>query len=107
MKMFTGTSGIFWRVILFACLPALTGTEANAQSSERASSTSKWVDGWAVSYLPTKVNGTFQGVPTFSNQTLRLNMFMKLGGSAVRVKVSNRLSTQPLVIGGVHVALRR
>jgi hypothetical protein len=43
----------------------------------------------------------------FTNQTLRLNMFIKLGGTALRVKLSNRFSTQPLVIGSAHVALRR
>ena len=67
----------------------------------------KWVDAWAVSYLPTTVNGTPQTVPTFHNQTLRLNMFVKLGGTALRVKLTNRFSKQPLVIGGAHVALRR
>jgi lysophospholipase L1-like esterase len=67
----------------------------------------KWVDAWAVSYLPTTVNGAPQAVPTFTNQTLRLNMFIKLGGTALRVKLSNRFSTQPLVIGSAHVALRR
>jgi lysophospholipase L1-like esterase len=67
----------------------------------------KWVDAWAASYLPTTVNGTLQTVPVFSNQTLRLNMFLKLGGTALRVKLSNRFSTKPLVIGGAHVALRR
>ena len=35
----------------------------------------KWVDAWAVSYLSTTINGVPQAVPTFSNQTLRLNMF--------------------------------
>lgn len=67
----------------------------------------KWVDAWAVSYLPTTVNGTPQAVPTFHNQTLRLNLFLKLGGTALRLKLSNRFSTQPLVIGGARVALRR
>ena len=67
----------------------------------------KWVDAWATSYLPTTVNDVRQRVPTFSNQTLRLNMFLKLGGTALRVKLSNRFSTQPLVIGEAHVALRR
>jgi lysophospholipase L1-like esterase len=67
----------------------------------------KWVDAWAVSYLPTTVNGALQAVPTFDNQTLRLNMFVKLGGEALRVKLTNRFSTQPLVIGAAHVALRR
>jgi len=67
----------------------------------------KWVDAWAVSYLSTTVNGTPQAVPTFHNQTLRLNMFLKLGGTSLRVKLSNRFSKQPLVIGGAHVAVRR
>lgn len=65
-----------------------------------------WIDAWAVSYLPTTVNGALQAVPTFENQTLRLNMFVKLGGTALRVKLTNRYSTKPLVIGGAHVALR-
>ena len=66
-----------------------------------------WVDAWAVSYLSTTVNGTPQAVPTFNDQTLRLNMFLKLGGTALRVKLSNRFSTKPLVIGGAHVARRQ
>jgi len=40
----------------------------------------KRVDAWAVSYLPTTINGTPQTVPMFHDQTLRLNMFVKLGG---------------------------
>jgi hypothetical protein len=67
----------------------------------------KWVDAWAVSYLPTTINGTLQSVPTFYNQTLRLNIFPKLGGTALRVKLTNRFSTRPLTIGSAHVALRR
>ena len=67
----------------------------------------KWVDAWAVSYLPTTVNGAPQAVPMFHNQTLRLNMFIKLGGTGLRVKLANRFSRQPLVIGSAHVALRR
>ncbi|HEX7619055.1 MAG TPA: hypothetical protein VF480_10095, partial [Verrucomicrobiae bacterium] len=89
------------------CLLAAGGvmmlaTNALGQGAER-----KWVDAWAVSYLPTTVNGTPQTVPVFSNQTLRLNMFIKLGGTALRVKLSNRFSTQPLAIGSAHVALRQ
>jgi lysophospholipase L1-like esterase len=67
----------------------------------------KWVDAWAVSYLPTTVNGALQAVPAFNGQTIRLNVFLKLGGTALRVKLTNRFSTQPLVIGGAHVARRR
>src|ERR1039458_2304099 len=108
---------------IVCCLQTFICFTASAQPAERSTATSnntqaalpgtgpivarKWVDAWAVSYLPTTVNGTPQAVPAFSNQTLRLNMFIKLGGPALRVKLSNRFSTQPLVIGDAHVALRR
>jgi lysophospholipase L1-like esterase len=67
---------------------------------------STWVDAWAVSYLSTTVNGTPQAVPTFNNQTLRMNMFTKLGGTALRVKFTDRFATKSVVIGEAHVALR-
>jgi lysophospholipase L1-like esterase len=85
-----------------ACMLIQTATEGGSAEPER-----KWVDAWAVSYLPTTINGTLQSVPTFDNQTLRLNIFLKLGGAALRVKWTNRFSTRPLTIGSAHIALRR
>jgi lysophospholipase L1-like esterase len=85
-----------------ACILIQTAIAGVGTEPER-----KWVDAWAVSYLPTTINGTLQSVPTFHNQTLRLNMFLKLGGAALRVKLTNRFSTRPLTIGSAHVALRR
>lgn len=67
----------------------------------------RWIDVWGASFLPTKINGTLQPVPEFHNQTLRQNMFLKLGGTMLRVKVSNRFSRRPVTIGEAHVALRR
>jgi lysophospholipase L1-like esterase len=67
---------------------------------------SRWIDAWAVSFLPTTVNGTLQSSRTFDNQTLRLNVFSKLGGSRARVKFTNKYTAVPLVIGGAHIALR-
>ena len=93
------------RVLATVCLIMLAATALGQAAGMTGDS--KWVDAWAVSYLPTTVNGTPQSVPTFSNQTLRLDMFVKLGGTALRVKLSNRFSTQPLVIGDAHVALRQ
>jgi len=95
---------LFKTALVAAALLSSTAMAANdiGPNAER-----KWVDAWATSYLSTTVNGTPQSVPAFSNQTVRLNMFLKLGGSALRVKLSNRFSTQPLVIGDAHVALRR
>ena len=42
----------------------------------------------------------------FSNQTLRQIVRTSLGGSRVRVILSNRYGTAPLTIGAAHVALR-
>jgi lysophospholipase L1-like esterase len=85
-----------------ACILIQNATASVGTEPER-----KWVDAWAVSYLPTTINGTLQSVPTFHNQTLRMNMFLKLGGAALRVKVTNRFATRPVTIGSAHVALRR
>jgi lysophospholipase L1-like esterase len=99
----------FWRrwlqtmyLLAAACMLTQTATAGVGAEPER-----KWVDAWAVSYLPTTINGTLQSVPTFHNHTLRLNMFLKLSGTALRVKLTNRFSTRPLIIGSAHVALRR
>ncbi len=66
----------------------------------------KWVDAWAASYLPTLRNGVVQPVPTFANQTLRLNVLSRLAGSSARVKFTNRFQSAPLVIGAARIALR-
>ena len=68
--------------------------------------TETWVDSWAASFLSTKVNGAIQSTPSFNNQTFRLNVFSKLGGTRVRVKLTNKFATNTLTIGAVHIALR-
>ena len=42
----------------------------------------------------------------FSNQTLRQIVHTSIGGSRVRVVLSNRYGTAPLAIGAAHLALR-
>jgi len=71
-----------------------------------AEATQMWVDSWAASFLSTKVNGAVQSTPSFNNQTFRLNIFSKLGGTRVRVKLTNKFATNTLTIGAVHIALR-
>ena len=71
-----------------------------------AEPTGNWVDSWAASFLSTTVNGSVQAAPSFKNQTFRLNVFSKLGGTQVRVKLTNKFATNSLTVGGVHVALR-
>src|SRR6476469_7676815 len=42
----------------------------------------------------------------FSNQTLRMNARVSLGGDQLRIRLSNACGTRPLVIGEAHVGLR-
>jgi lysophospholipase L1-like esterase len=43
---------------------------------------------------------------TFNDQTLRLVVHTSIGGSQVRIRVSNELGTTPLRIGAAHIARR-
>ena len=52
------------------------------------------------------MNGVAQSVPSFNNQTYRLNVYSKLGGTQVRVKFSNKFATNTLTIGAAHIALQ-
>src|SRR5205085_1508849 len=80
-----------------------TSTEVNSSSAKMVG---MWVDCWAASFLSTTVNGAVQSTPTFNNQTFRLNVFTKLGGTQVRVKLCNKFATNALTVGAAHVALR-
>jgi len=42
----------------------------------------------------------------FSNQTLRMNARVSIGGSTLRVRLSNAYGSRPLTIGAAHVGLR-
>jgi lysophospholipase L1-like esterase len=66
----------------------------------------KWIDSWAASFLSTTVMGAIQAAPSFNNQTLRLNIFTKLGGTKVRVKLTNKFATNTLTVGSAHIALQ-
>jgi lysophospholipase L1-like esterase len=97
--------------IFAAAVALLAASSALAQRGDTVPSTAparatRWIDAWAVSFLPTTVNGTLQSSRTFQGQTLRLNVFAKLGGTQARVKFTNRFTTVPLVVGGAHIGLR-
>jgi len=85
---------------------ALVGCTGVAPTGSNRAAQVKWVDAWAASYLPTVRNGVLQPVPTFSNQTLRLNVFSGLAGTEARVKFTNKFQLAPLIIGAAHLALR-
>jgi lysophospholipase L1-like esterase len=43
---------------------------------------------------------------TFTDQTVRLIVHTSIGGTRVRIRLSNELGSTPLRIGGAHIALR-
>jgi lysophospholipase L1-like esterase len=84
--------------------PANTPVIPSAQAPN--ASATKWIDAWAVSFLPTLRNGALDPVPTFTDQSVRFMVFSKLAGTQARVKFTNKFQTTPLVIGAAHIALR-
>jgi lysophospholipase L1-like esterase len=58
-----------------------------------------WVGTWATSPAPAEA-------AAFSNQTLRMNARVSIGGSTLRVRLSNAYGNRPLTIGEVHIGLR-
>ncbi|PSL51597.1 lysophospholipase L1-like esterase [Saccharothrix carnea] len=79
-----------------AALLLLLPTPASA--SPRAT----WVGAWATS--PTTVPAS--DTTSFEDQTLRQVVHLSVGGSTIRVRLSNEFGTRPLVIGEARVARR-
>src|SRR5690348_5316929 len=59
-----------------------------------------WVGTWAAAPAPA------EPAPVISNQTLRLNPRISIGGDKLRVRISNAYGTRPLTIGAARIALR-
>src|SRR5580700_7546899 len=85
------------RGFLVFSLFVLGGFAALAQSQA-----SNWVGTWAASPVGSAVN---EGQPEPGNTTYRNIVQISLGGSAVRVQLTNEFGTQPLTVGPAHVAI--
>ncbi|HEY2385474.1 MAG TPA: GDSL-type esterase/lipase family protein [Candidatus Binatia bacterium] len=95
-----------------ALVAALASLAAFATSVPAQSPPAVWADAWGRSPLSTTVTTSSTTVQattpaTFKNQTLRLIVFPTLGGSRVRVKLTNKFSKTPLAVGAAHVAVRQ
>jgi lysophospholipase L1-like esterase len=60
-----------------------------------------WVPAWTASPQPLDPTS----IPDLKNRTLRMIVHTTVGGSQVRVRISNTFGTQPLLIGDAHVAV--
>ena len=75
----------------------LGGFAALAQSQA-----SNWVGTWAASPVGSEVN---EGQLGPGNMTYRNIVHTSIGGSALRVQLTNEFGTQPLTVGAAHVAI--
>ncbi len=58
-----------------------------------------WVGTWTAAPAPAEGGA-------FANQTLRMNPRVSIGGSRIRVRLSNAYGLRPLTIGAAHFGLR-
>ena len=58
-----------------------------------------WVGTWATTPAPAEA-------AAFSNQTLRMNARISIGGRMLRVRLSNAYGSRPLDIGLARIGLR-
>jgi lysophospholipase L1-like esterase len=89
-------------LVVAALLLAVAPSGAVAQSGER------WIGTWSAS--PVAPFGASSAAnlrdPQFENQTVRDVVHTTIGGSRVRIRLSNLFGSQPLVVGAAHVAIR-
>ncbi|QYF93858.1 SGNH/GDSL hydrolase family protein [Massilia sp. PAMC28688] len=108
MKLFTQSalarsSG----VCLFAFAVVSAGCTSPARlTSEQAppEQAAQWTGTWGTAPAGPTAPGSIQ---SFANQTLRLIVHTSIGGSQVRIRVSNEHGAVPLYIGAARIALQR
>jgi lysophospholipase L1-like esterase len=109
-----------WRTSVLAAVlvVGLAGVTA-AQTVPAPSGSERWLTTWATAQqlAPTRVafGGKEQPTPlpaqaripaTLADQTIRMVARTSLGGSRVRIRLSNALEKAPLRVGAAHIALR-
>ena len=93
------------RALVLAGSAMLVAARAGAQPASH----DRWVTTWAASMLaapPRPPADSVDRTPTLVNRTLREIVRVSAGGARIRIHLSNQYGDRPLVIGGVHIALR-
>jgi len=91
------------RILTLAGAALLVAAHAGAQETR-----ARWIATWApsMSAARQRPGDTVDRTPTLANRTLREIVHVSVGGARTRIHLSNLYGGLPLVIGGVHVALR-
>ena len=104
-RIFPSLQGMARTLLVAGALVAVASpfTTAYAQDN-RNWDTQRWAGTWGTGPAGPPLEAQLQ---TFTDQTLRLIVHTSIGGSQVRIRVSNELGTTPLRIGAAHIALRQ
>lgn len=92
-----------WRLGTGALIALLLSFAVTA-SSVYAQAPQKWIATWAASPMAA-TPGPEGPLPEVNGQTIRERMRVSLGGSQLRVRITNEFGEQPLNIGSVTVAM--
>jgi len=108
MKNFVRLSRGLIRAAAVILIGIVSVASVSAQTAESASADSggpRWVATWSV---PPMANGSALGAGSrsFDNQTLRQIIPISVGGSRVRIKLSNEYGVGALIVGAAHVAVQ-
>lgn len=87
--------------IVFICL-MLSNFRASAEDKNGSG---HWVSAWSTAvHAPIAFPG-LPAPPVFENQTIRMVVRPAIGGTRIRVRLSNAYGASPLEIGAAHIAL--
>ena len=104
--LITGCHRLYFLPI--AAVIALTGVSIAPSAYAQRADSGDWIDAWTASPQPIWDSEFFApiNIPrALRNQTVRQIVSISIGGSRVRVVLSNEYGSKPLVIGAAHVAV--
>jgi lysophospholipase L1-like esterase len=93
------------RALVLAGAAIVATTPAETQQSPR----DRWVATWVASMQagpPRPPADSVDRLPTLANRTIREIVRVSVGGTRVRIRLTNQYGDRRLMIGSVHVALR-
>src|SRR5262245_36312895 len=88
------------RAVLLAIVVAALGVHAN-----RSALAQNWVGSWVGTWTPSPQPPRGAMPASFSNQTVRQVVRVSIGGSKVRIRLSNEFGSKPVLIGAASVGL--
>jgi lysophospholipase L1-like esterase len=91
-----------WHLVTLLATVALSACATVQNYSAERGRDSGWVTTWAASPAPPGPKDA-----AFNERTLRLIVHASLNGDQIRIRLSNRFGTEPLVVGAAEVGLRQ